>query len=95
MTTIQTVYIHVCVCVFQGVAEAELEKDLERTFKIFFSSSAEAVSGHTHTNTQTHNNVPYQVENSPSSLYICVFLRSVIPVSALQESVLEVTLNSY
>uniref|UniRef100_A0A3Q4I0E8 Epoxide hydrolase 2, cytoplasmic n=1 Tax=Neolamprologus brichardi TaxID=32507 RepID=A0A3Q4I0E8_NEOBR len=27
-----------------GVAEAELEKDLERTFKIFFSSSSEAVS---------------------------------------------------
>lgn len=36
---------------FQGVAEAELEKDLERTFKIFFSSSSEAVRGsnvHTH-----------------------------------------------
>uniref|UniRef100_A0A8C2XSN0 Epoxide hydrolase 2, cytoplasmic n=1 Tax=Cyclopterus lumpus TaxID=8103 RepID=A0A8C2XSN0_CYCLU len=30
-----------------GVAEAELEKDLERTFKIFFSSSAEAVRRHT------------------------------------------------
>ncbi|XP_015249181.1 PREDICTED: bifunctional epoxide hydrolase 2 [Cyprinodon variegatus] len=27
-----------------GVAEAELEKDLERTFKIFFSSSSEAAS---------------------------------------------------
>ncbi len=34
--------------VFQGVAEAELEKDLERTFKIFFASSTEAVSAHTH-----------------------------------------------
>ncbi|XP_038591152.1 bifunctional epoxide hydrolase 2-like [Micropterus salmoides] len=29
-------------CVLQGAAEAELEKDLERTFKIFFFSSGEA-----------------------------------------------------
>lgn len=33
-----------CLFTFQGVAEAELEKNLERTFKIFFSSSSERVS---------------------------------------------------
>lgn len=30
--------------VFQAVAEAELEKDLERTFKIFFYKNSEKVS---------------------------------------------------
>ena len=36
-------FVRAHVCVSQGVAEAELEKDLERTFKIFFFGSRDKV----------------------------------------------------
>ena len=36
-------FVLICGVSEQGVAEAEFEKDLERTFKIFFSASYEKV----------------------------------------------------
>ncbi|PWA15944.1 hypothetical protein CCH79_00020045 [Gambusia affinis] len=64
-----------------GVAEAELENDLERTFKIFFSSSREAVS-------RTRPAESGQ-DRTISSDHTC-FLRRVVRLSAHRGSALEV-----
>lgn len=78
----------------QGVAEAELEKDLERTFKILFYSAAEAVRKHTHAHTHhqvcTGRKITFKSHNK--STFLC-FLSSIF-LSAVQESVLEVRLKS-
>lgn len=66
---------------FQGVAEAELEKDLERTFKIFFSRRREGVSGHRLHQVGMGGGKP---------LDQCSFSRRRVLRSALQESALEV-----
>ena len=71
----------------QGVAEAELEKDLERTFNIFFFSSVGEVRTHTHTHTHTCKTRGHARVN------VSVFAhRRRVPLSAPQASALEVRL---
>lgn len=70
----------------QGVAEAELEADLERTFKILFFSSAEEVS-----RDKLHKSATWHSWPTVYAFYLDLsFLRRSALTSAQQESALEV-----
>lgn len=73
-------------CPLQGVAEAELEEDLERTFKILFFSSAEEVSPD-----KLHKSATWHSWPTVYTIYFDLpFHRRSALLSAQQESALEV-----
>lgn len=73
-----------CCGTFQGVAEAELEKNLERTFKIFFSSGSEQVRR------RSAGSEVSPPRRDLNGIFWCVF-RARVLVSARRESAPEVS----